>query len=57
MVKGLEKTKALPSDVATAIIQGIEEGDEDSYPLGAADTFKAWQADQKTVEAKFAEIC
>jgi hypothetical protein len=57
MVRGRDKVKATPSDVAVAIVRGIEAGQEDIYPLAAADAFKAWQANQKAVEAKFAEIC
>ena len=56
MVAGLDKSKASPADIATAILAGLEAGEEDIYPLGAADTFAAWRADPKAIEAQFAKI-
>lgn len=56
MVAGLNKTKDTPDDVATDIVKGIMAREEDIYPMGAINTFRAWQADQKAVERNFAKI-
>jgi len=56
MVAGLDKEKDTPEDVAEDIIQGILKGSEDIFPLGAKETFHAWQQDQKAVEMQFAKL-
>jgi NAD(P)-dependent dehydrogenase (short-subunit alcohol dehydrogenase family) len=56
MVAALDKPKDSPDCVAQAILAGIGRGDEDIYPMAAADMLAAWRADQKAVERRFAAI-
>lgn len=55
MVKGVEMAKTSPTDVARAIVAGIDEGREDIFPDPMSlRVYGAWRQDHKAVEKQFA---
>ena len=57
MLKGVEMPKAKPSDVASAVLKGVEAGEEDIFPDPMSRQLYAnWAADHKAVERQFATM-
>ena len=57
MLKGVEMPKAMPSDVASAVLKGVEAGEEDIFPDPMSRQLYAnWAADHKAVERQFATM-
>lgn len=57
MLKGVETTKARPDDVARAVLDGVERGQEDIFPDPVSTgAYAAWKADHKAVERQFASM-
>ena len=57
MIRAFEMPKTSPQDVAYAILDGVEAGDEDIFPDPMArDGHRAWRADPKTLERQMASI-
>jgi NAD(P)-dependent dehydrogenase (short-subunit alcohol dehydrogenase family) len=57
MLKGVEMPKTSPRDVASAILNGVEAGDEDIFPDPMAKHLYAqWAADHKGIERQFAAM-
>jgi NAD(P)-dependent dehydrogenase (short-subunit alcohol dehydrogenase family) len=55
MLAGVEMPKTSPSDVAEAIIRGVEAGAEDIFPdPNSAAYYEQWKADHKAIEKAFA---
>jgi NAD(P)-dependent dehydrogenase (short-subunit alcohol dehydrogenase family) len=57
MIAGIEMPKTSAMDVAKAIIQGVNQGQEDIFPdpMSAA-VYQAWSKDHKAVEKQFASM-
>jgi NAD(P)-dependent dehydrogenase (short-subunit alcohol dehydrogenase family) len=57
MLKGVDMPKAVPSDVASAVLKGVEAGDEDIFPDPMSRQLYAhWAADHKAIERQFATM-
>lgn len=57
MLAGVEMTKTDPSDVARAVIAGIEGEEEDIFPDPMSASFYArWRTDHKAIEREFANM-
>ncbi|MCT8160364.1 SDR family NAD(P)-dependent oxidoreductase [Pseudoruegeria sp. SHC-113] len=56
MLAGIEGPKDTAQAVASAVLDGLEAGEEDVYPATAADVYAGWRADQKGLEAAFAAM-
>lgn len=57
MLKGVETAKAQPEDVARAVLDGVERGQEDIFPDPVSTSvYAAWKADHKAVERQFASM-
>ena len=57
MSRQIELPKTAPSDVALAVLEGIEADDEDIFPDPMSkQTYAAWKADHKAVERRFASM-
>jgi NAD(P)-dependent dehydrogenase (short-subunit alcohol dehydrogenase family) len=57
MLAGVEAPKTPPSEVATAIVEGIRSGLEDIYPDPmSTQVYAAWKQDHKAVEKQFAAM-
>ncbi|MCW5649404.1 MAG: SDR family oxidoreductase [Ramlibacter sp.] len=57
MLAGVEMPKAGPSDVARAIVAGVNEGREDIFPDPMSQqVYAAWKQDHKAVERQFAAM-
>lgn len=57
MVADFEMDKADPAEVARAIIDGVNSGDEDIFPDAMAQqVYGAWRQDHKQVEKQFAAM-
>lgn len=56
MLAGVDAPKDSPNAVAADVLEGLEAGHEDIYPVSAAQVFDAWRSDQKAVEAMFATM-
>jgi NAD(P)-dependent dehydrogenase (short-subunit alcohol dehydrogenase family) len=57
MIRAFDMPKARPYDVANAIIDGVEAGDEDIFPDPMArDGHRAWRDDPKKLERRMAAI-
>jgi short-subunit dehydrogenase len=57
MLKGVEMPKAAPTDVASAVLKGIEADEEDIFPDPMSRQLYAhWAADHKAIERQFATM-
>ena len=57
MIRAFEIPKTSPADVAHAILDGVEAGDEDIFPDPMSrDGHKAWRDDPKALERQMASI-
>ena len=57
MLKGVEMPKAVPADVAAAVLKGIEEGEEDIFPDPMSrQLYAQWAANHKAIERQFASM-
>lgn len=56
MLDGVDAPKDSPESVVRDVLAAVMAEQEDVYPVSAADIFAAWRADQKSVEAAFAEM-
>ena len=57
MIRAFEIPKTSPTDVAHAILDGVEAGEEDIFPdQMARDGHTAWRADPKALERQMASI-
>ncbi len=57
MLKGVEMPKAVPSDVASAVLKGIEANEEDIFPDPMSrQLYTQWAADHKAIEHQFATM-
>jgi len=57
MLKDVEMPKTAPADVAAAVMEGIEAGDEDIFPDPMARALYAqWTTDHKAIERQFAAM-
>jgi NAD(P)-dependent dehydrogenase (short-subunit alcohol dehydrogenase family) len=57
MLKGVEMAKTSPTDVATAIVNGVAAGVEDIFPDPMSTSlYAAWKQDHKAVEKQFATM-
>lgn len=57
MIRAFEMPKASASDVARAVLAGIEAGAEDIFPDAMAEqVYAAWRQDHKAVERQFAAM-
>ena len=57
MIRAFAMPKTSASEVAHAILDGVEAGDEDIFPDPMAlDGYRAWRADPKTLERRMASI-
>jgi NAD(P)-dependent dehydrogenase (short-subunit alcohol dehydrogenase family) len=57
MASEIEFDKTSPADVATAVLAGIETGQEDIFPDPmSAQFYAAWRQDHKAIEKQFAVI-
>jgi NAD(P)-dependent dehydrogenase (short-subunit alcohol dehydrogenase family) len=57
MIRAFEMPKTSATEVAHAILDGVEAGDEDIFPDPMAhDGHQAWRADPKTLERQMASI-
>lgn len=57
MLDGVEMPKTSPTDVAQAIVRGIQEGEEDIFPDPMSiEVYGAWKNDHKAVEKQFAQM-
>lgn len=56
MLAGVDAPKDSPESVVRDVLTAVLAGQEDVYPASASDVFNAWRADQKSVEAAFAEM-
>jgi len=55
MTRDFDMPKATPTDVANAILDGIEAGQEDIFPDAISqEVYGAWSKDHKAVETQFA---
>ena len=57
MLKGVEMPKAVPADVASAVLKGVESDEEDIFPDPMSRQLYAhWAADHKAIERQFATM-
>jgi NAD(P)-dependent dehydrogenase (short-subunit alcohol dehydrogenase family) len=57
MLAGVDMAKTSPMDIATAVLQGIETGQEDIFPDPmSTQLYAAWKQDHKAVEKQFAAL-
>ena len=56
MLAGVDAPKDSPESVVRDVLAAVIADQEDVYPASASDVFDAWRADQKSVEAAFAEM-
>jgi len=57
MLADVEMPKAMPADVATAIVAGIVAGQEDIFPdQMSSGLYQEWRLDHKAVERQFATM-
>jgi NAD(P)-dependent dehydrogenase (short-subunit alcohol dehydrogenase family) len=57
MLKGVDMPKAAPSDVASAVLQGVEADEEDIFPDPMSRQLYAhWTSDHKAIERQFATM-
>ncbi len=56
MLAGVDAPKDSPEAVVRDVLAAVTAGEEDVYPASASGVFDAWRADQKAVEAAFAEM-
>lgn len=57
MLKGVEMPKALPANVASAVLKGLEADEEDIFPDPMSRQLYAhWAADHKAIERQFATM-
>lgn len=56
MLAGVDAPKDSPEAVVRDILAAVVADQEDVYPASASNVFDAWRADQKSVEAAFAEM-
>lgn len=57
MLAGVEMPKTSPADIASAVIAGIESGNEDIFPDPmSTQLYAAWKQDHKAVEKQFATM-
>lgn len=57
MLKGVEMPKAVPSDVASAVLKGVEADEEDIFPDSMSQqVYARWAADHKAIERQFATM-
>lgn len=57
MLKGFDLPKTQPSHVASAVLSGLERGQEDIFPDPMSESvYSAWKADHKAVERQFAAM-
>jgi NAD(P)-dependent dehydrogenase (short-subunit alcohol dehydrogenase family) len=57
MLDGVDMDKTNPSDVAKAVIEGVQAGQEDIFPDPmSASVYEAWRSDHKAVEKQFAAM-
>jgi NAD(P)-dependent dehydrogenase (short-subunit alcohol dehydrogenase family) len=57
MLKDVEMPKTAPADVAAAVMEGIEAGEEDIFPDPMAKALYArWTTDHKAIERQFAAM-
>ena len=56
MLAGVDAPKDSPEAVVRDVLAAVVADQEDVYPASASDVFDAWRADQKSVEAAFAEM-
>ncbi|MBO9436914.1 SDR family NAD(P)-dependent oxidoreductase [Ruegeria sp. R13_0] len=56
MLAGIDAPKDNPEAVVRDILAAVVVDQEDIYPASASDVFDAWRADQKSIEAAFAEM-
>jgi hypothetical protein len=57
MIRAFEMPKTSPRDVADAVLEGMERGDEDIFPDAmSSNLYAAWKADHKAVERQFAAM-
>jgi len=57
MLAGVNMPKTSPTDIATAIVSGVESGAEDIFPDPmSTQLYAAWKADHKAVEHQFAQM-
>jgi NAD(P)-dependent dehydrogenase (short-subunit alcohol dehydrogenase family) len=57
MLAGVEMPKTDPADIAAAVLNGIEEDEEDIFPDPMSrQLYAAWKQDHKAVERQFATM-
>jgi short-subunit dehydrogenase len=57
MAAAITFDKTSPKDVAIAIFDGVENGEEDIFPDAMAkQVYESWKADHKAVERQFASM-
>ena len=56
MLAGVDAPKDSPEAVVRDVLAAVVADQEDVYPASASDVFDSWRADQKSVEAAFAEM-
>ncbi|MBZ5541448.1 MAG: SDR family oxidoreductase [Acidobacteriia bacterium] len=57
MIRGVDMPKTSATDVARAVLSGIENGDEDIFPDPMAkQMYAAWKQDHKAVERQFGSM-
>lgn len=57
MLAGIDMDKTSPQIVAEAIVQGVNDGEEDIFPDPMSkQVYAAWSADHKAVEKQFAQM-
>jgi NAD(P)-dependent dehydrogenase (short-subunit alcohol dehydrogenase family) len=57
MLAGIDMVKTSPTDIVTAVLQGIEANQEDLFPDPmSAQLYAAWKQDHKAVEKQFAAM-
>jgi NAD(P)-dependent dehydrogenase (short-subunit alcohol dehydrogenase family) len=57
MLKGVEMPKAVPADVASAVLKGVEADEEDIFPDPMSrQLYALWAADHKAIERQFATM-
>jgi short-subunit dehydrogenase len=57
MAAAIPLAKASPADVARAIVNGIEAGQEDIFPDPmSASVYETWRNDHKAIERQFAAM-
>lgn len=56
MLAAVDAPKDAPEAVVRDVLDAVQAGEEDVYPASAADVHAAWRANQKQIEAAFAEM-